>query len=89
VSAEALSGKYISAMEKVLETVELKKGDVAVSEDCLDEAFGYVTAYLQDAKYYQEKRQFETSLVAIAYCEGVLDALKIIGAVKIDQPATS
>jgi FAD synthetase len=86
MSAEVLSAKYIAAMEKVLQKVERKKGTVESSEDCLDEVFGYVTAYLNDAKYYYDKGQFETSLVAIAYCEGVLDALKLMGAVKTEQP---
>jgi hypothetical protein len=88
MSAEVLSAKYIAAMEKVLQSVELKKGAIEASEDCLDEVFGYVTAYLKDAKYYFDEGQFETSLVAIAYCEGVLDALKLVGAVKTGQPST-
>ncbi|MEM2104245.1 MAG: DUF357 domain-containing protein [Candidatus Bathyarchaeia archaeon] len=44
-------------------------------------------AYLQDAKYYSESKQFEVSLASIAYCEGLLDALKMLGAVKFEWPA--
>ncbi len=51
---------------------------------CADEIYGYVTAYLKDAKYYKDKKMFETSLTSIAYCEGLLDALKLMGAIKIE-----
>jgi FAD synthetase len=44
-------------------------------------------AYLEDAKYYRDKRRFDVSLTSIAYCEGMLDALRLLGAVKFEWPA--
>jgi hypothetical protein len=38
---------------------------------------------LQDAKYFLQQKNFDTSLTSIAYCEGLLDALKLIGAIEI------
>jgi FAD synthetase len=40
-------------------------------------------AYLEDAKYYRDKGKHEVSLASIAYCEGLLDALKLIGAIEV------
>lgn len=82
MSAEALASKYIAAMEKTLENLKRTQGAITVNEQCVDEIYGYVKAYLKDSKYFKEQKKFETSLTSIAYCEGLLDALKLIGAVK-------
>jgi hypothetical protein len=86
MNAQDLTQKYIFNMEKTLQTMQKTTGSLQVNEQCVEEIFGYVTAYLQDAKYYREQKQFETSLTSIAYCEGLFDALKLIGAVKIPPP---
>jgi hypothetical protein len=83
MSAEELSTKYIIAMEKVLTQIIQSKGPLTINDDSIEEVFGYVKAYLADAKYFHNQKKFETSLVSIAYCEGLLDALKLIGAAKI------
>ncbi len=83
MSAETLSSKYIGNMEKTLASISRTKGAISVNEQCIDELLGYVTAYLKDAKYFQEQKKFETSLTSIAYCEGLFDALKLIGAVNL------
>jgi hypothetical protein len=82
MSAEALATKYIAAMEKTLQTLKRKNGPMSVSEVCINEIFGYVTAYLNDAKFFVERKKFETALTSIAYCEGLLDALKLMGAIE-------
>jgi hypothetical protein len=46
----------------------------------------FAKAYLEDARYYREKKKFEVSLTSIAYCEGLLDALRLLGAVKFEWP---
>ena len=83
MSAQELSSKYIAAMEKTVNTMQRVRGSISVSEKSVDELLGYVTAYLEDAKYFREQKKFETSLTSIAYCEGLLDALKIVGAVNV------
>ena len=83
MSAQELAAKYISAMEKTLAQIQRKQGELAVNEKCVDEILGYVFAYLKDAKYFMEQHKYETSLVSIAYCEGLLDALKLVGAVRV------
>ena len=38
----------------------------------------WATRYLEDAVYYRSQKRFETALVSIAYCEGLLDALRLL-----------
>ena len=83
MSAQELAAKYITAMEKTLECTRRISAPIALSEERIEEIFGYVKAYLEDAKYFLSQTKFETSLVSIAYCEGLLDALKLMGAVNI------
>ena len=87
MSLEALVTKYIGSAEKVMEEMQRTEGAVAVDEAGVDEILGYVTAYLEDAKYYKAQKKFETSLTSVAYCEGLLDALRLLGAVKFEWPA--
>jgi hypothetical protein len=82
MTAEALTEKYITAMEKTIKDMQPTKGPITITQQCINELFGYITAYLEDAKYFRNQKKYETSLTSIAYCEGLLDALKLIGATK-------
>lgn len=82
MNAQALAAKYIENMEKTLKIAQRERGVISVSKECIEEVYGYVLAYLKDAKYFMDHEKFETSLTSIAYCEGLLDGLKLIGAVK-------
>lgn len=84
MTAEELTNKYINTMDKVLSKMQQTKGPINVNNRVIDEVVSYVRAYLEDAKHFREQKKFETSLTAIAYCEGLLDALKLIGAVKTE-----
>jgi FAD synthetase len=89
MSLEMLASKYIVSTEKVLKEMQRTKSPISVAEECIDNIVGYVTAYLEDAKYYKAQKRFETSLTSIAYCEGLLDALKLLGAVKFEWPTNT
>lgn len=82
MSAEELTTKYIIAMEKTLSSMQQIKGPITVNDESINEVVKYIWAYLKDANYFKEQKKFETSLTSIAYCEGLLDALKLINAVK-------
>jgi FAD synthetase len=57
----------------------------ANTED-IEKVIKHAKAYLDDAKYYRDKKRFEVGLTSIAYCEGLLDALKLLGAVSFEWP---
>jgi FAD synthetase len=86
MSLEALVSKYIVSAEKVLNEIQQAHGALTIDEAAVSSVVEYVKAYLADAKYYKAQERFETSLTSIAYCEGLLDALKLLGAVKFEWP---
>lgn len=85
MNLETLVTKYIISAEKAMKEIELK-GAVSVTEENVANILGYVENYLEDAKYYKTQGKLETSLTSIAYCEGLLDALRLLGAVKFEWP---
>lgn len=89
MSGEALASRYIVTAEKVLKEMQRVQGGVAVSEESVSNILEYARAYLEDAKYYKAQKKFETSLTSIAYCEGLLDALRLLGAVKFEWPTNT
>jgi FAD synthetase len=76
-----LISKYIKGAEKVIEEIGEIPEKVNLNEEEAAKVFDWAKRYLQDAKYYQEKGKLETSLTSVAYCEGLLDALRLLGAV--------
>ncbi|MCK4434375.1 DUF357 domain-containing protein [Candidatus Bathyarchaeota archaeon] len=84
MSLEKLVSKYIGSTEHALESMEIMEDSINIDKKNIEEIVKYVKAYCGDAKYYRDKKKFEISLTSIAYCEGLLDALKLLGAVKFE-----
>lgn len=77
-----LVSKYIKGADRVInEIVEIPE-EVQLDKKEAETVFDWAKRYLQDAKYYQEKGKLEISLTSVAYCEGLLDALRLLGAVE-------
>jgi len=86
MSLEALTSKYISSAEKVLKELQQTKVPLNVTEEAVSNILGWASDYLEDAKYYKAQGKLETSLTSVAYCEGLLDALRLLGVVKFEWP---
>ena len=86
MSLEALTAKYIGSAEKVLKELERTKTPIKVTEEVVGNILRWANDYLEDAKYYKAQGNLETSLTSVAYCEGLLDALRLIGAVNFEWP---
>jgi FAD synthetase len=84
MSAEQLAVKYISSAERALKELHVRKDKLRIDSDKIKETVNYAGDYLEDAKYYNGKKEFEVSLTSVAYCEGLLDALKMLGAVSFE-----
>ena len=84
MSAEQLATKYIGSAERALKELHVRKDGLRIDRDKIKEAVNCAKDYLEDAKYYNEKREFEVSLTSVAYCEGLLDALRMLGAVSFE-----
>lgn len=88
MTLEALVAKYIRSTEQVFAEIKVIQNEsTLMSREKIDEVIDAAKHYFADGKYYQEKGKFETSLISIVYCEGLLDALKLLGAVEFSWPA--
>jgi FAD synthetase len=83
MNIKTLVSKYINSAEKVLKKIQ-KKSEIRITNKEVDMIINYAKNYLKDAKYYQDQKKYETSLISIAYCEGLLDALKLLDVVNFD-----
>jgi FAD synthetase len=84
VSLETLTVKYISMAEKVFSELTRRQQPISLTEETVAAVLRYAIDYLEDAKYYKAQGKLETSLTSVAYCEGLLDALRLIGAVNFE-----
>ncbi len=87
MSLEALAAKYIGSAEKVFAELKRNPAPIAVNETAVAEVLRWATDYLEDAKYYKAQGKLETSLTSVAYCEGLLDGLRLMGAVDFQWPS--
>ncbi len=77
-----LISKYIRGADRVVKEIGELSETVQLNEKEAKTVFDWAKRYLEDAKYYQKKGKMETSLTSIAYCEGLLDALRLLGVVE-------
>jgi FAD synthetase len=82
VTVEELASEYIRKTERVFEGLMMVEGFARPEAESVKEVVEEAKRYLHDAKYYLGKRRFETSLASVAYCEGLLDALRMLGFVE-------
>ena len=79
---EELITKYINGADRVIKEIKEIPENVTLKNEGAETVFDWAKRYLEDAKYYQQKGKLETSLTSVAYCEGLLDALRLLGAVE-------
>jgi FAD synthetase len=84
VSLEVLVSKYIASAEQVFNEMQISETPVHLDVNSVKGLVEFAKAYLEDAKYYKDRKRFEVSLASVAYCEGLLDALKLLGAVNLN-----
>jgi hypothetical protein len=65
--------KYLNVLAEALEAIkDIKSAEILRVVD-------YVKRYLADGKYYLETGRPTTALASVAYAEGLLDSLSILG----------
>jgi len=79
---DELITKYVKGADRVIAEIGEIPDEAKLNNKEVKTVFDWAKRYLQDAKYYQEKGKLETSLTSVAYCEGLLDALRLLGAVE-------
>ena len=83
MTIEELVERYIENTQQVFQQIQ---EDKRLHEEEAEKVLDYAKRYLEDAKYYREQKRFETALVSVAYCEGLLDALKLMEMVVFKWP---
>ncbi len=68
--------KYLENLKDVFSQLELKKFDGKVPE-----IIDLARRYFEDAKYFKNNNKPVTALISLAYCEGLLDALRLVGCI--------
>jgi len=86
MSLEELVSKYISSTDHVFDEIKIAEDCTNIDVLGVKKVVEFAKAYLEDAKYYRDKNKLEVSLASVAYCEGLLDALKLLGAVRFEWP---
>ena len=87
MSLEKLVTKYIHSASHVLETMEMVDDETSPTMNRVEKVVESARTYLSDAEYFRKEGRFEVSLTSVAYCEGLLDALRLLGAVKFEWPS--
>ncbi len=86
MTLEKLVRGYIDSAEKVINDIVICGEPFELGRSSVKKVLDSAKAYLEDAKYYKQKEKLDVSLTSIAYCEGLLDALKILEVVSFEWP---
>ncbi len=86
MSLERLVTRYIRSAEHALDEIKVAATSEALDKDTVVEVIDQARAYVHDAKYYRTKKRLDVSLASVAYCEGLLDALRLLELVKFEWP---
>lgn len=84
MTIEELVEKYLKKTQQVFRQI---KEDTSLRDEKATKVLGYAHRYLDDAIYYYDQKRFETALASVAYCEGLLDALKLLEMVELQWSA--
>jgi len=87
VTLEGLVSKYVKTAERVFTEITISDAVSSISKEKIEGVIGQAKRYLEDAKYYQQRKRLETSLASVSYCEGLLDALRMLELVRFSWPA--
>ncbi|MEM2916811.1 MAG: DUF357 domain-containing protein [Candidatus Bathyarchaeia archaeon] len=87
MTLEELVAKYIRNTELVFKEMKTLS-EAQVTRQKVENVIEYARNYWKDANYYRDRNKLETSLASVAYCEGLLDALRLLGLVDFQWPKT-
>ncbi len=86
MSISDLVAKYIRNTSRVLQEIKTSAGEVKLDKRKIREVIEYARNYFEDAKYHRDQKKFEVALTSVAYCEGLLDALGLLGVAEFQWP---
>ena len=82
-TTERLVEKYVHSCRKALTNLRLNDLPKTVDETKVNELIDHAERYLSDAIHYASERR-NTALSSVSYCEGILDAVRLLELVKFE-----
>jgi len=82
MTLEEMVSKYIRNTERVFGEIKFALSSIRIEKEKTEDVVETAKRYLEDAKYYQKEGKPEIGLASVAYCEGLLDALRLLGVVE-------
>ncbi len=80
---DRLVDKYVAGCRRVRDEMRLGGLPAEVTDEKVKNLLDHVDRYLADAEYYRGDKK-PTALTSVAYAEGILDALKLLGLAEFD-----
>ncbi len=80
---DRLIEKYINGCKRVRADMKLAESSTTITEKQLRDVLDHADRYLSDAEHYRADRK-PTSLTSVAYAEGILDTLRLLGLVEFE-----
>lgn len=75
---DSLIDKYIAGCRRVREAMKITPPTSPLTQAQIQDLLNHVDRYLADAEYYRAEKK-PTALTSVAYAEGILDSLKLLG----------
>lgn len=76
--------KYIQGMRRVLSEVKVIGVPVTISPSEVETLIYWARNYVEDSKVFLDRGDVASSLVAICYAEGIMEALKLLRLVEFE-----
>jgi hypothetical protein len=87
MSIEDLVTKYINNTGQVFKKIKIPEAEeIKLDRERIQEIIEYARNYFEDSIYHRDQKKFEVALTSVAYCEGLLDALRLLGVAEFQWP---
>ena len=74
--------RYIGKASRIFDELQIDYQNTLVDKESVREVIAKAKRYFNDARYFLEEKKHGTALTSISYCEGILDALRLVGLVE-------
>lgn len=75
--------KYASSCERVINGLEVRSLSKMIHSKDVEDLINHARRYLDDSLYFASFKK-PTALASVSYCEGILDALKLLGLIDFE-----
>ncbi|MEM4462195.1 MAG: DUF357 domain-containing protein [Candidatus Bathyarchaeia archaeon] len=76
--------RYIENMRRILSEIEVTQTAIAIDPLEVEKLLDWVRNYVEDSYHFLDKGDLASSLVAICYAEGIMEALRLLGLARFE-----